>query len=290
MIEHIVLSGGAYLGLYEFGCLKYLSKQKFYNIKNIKSIYGTSIGAFIGAIVCMNLEWDTVCDYFIERPWHKSTSITPSMLFDIIPKKGLYDSEIITKALSPLFHLANIDMDITLKEFYKRTNIDLYLYTIPINHFDILSLSHHTHPDLEVMKAIHMSCALPYVFQPVEYNDELYIDGGLLNNYPILDCYERKDANKDNILSLKFDYKDSLDSLKKDANILEYGYFLYKKMIRNCKHRRETIEHDNEIIIPCDNINLNDGYQVLNNEVERKKYIEQGETFAKIFLKYKQQP
>ena len=29
MIEHIVISGGAYLGLYELGCLKYLHEKKY---------------------------------------------------------------------------------------------------------------------------------------------------------------------------------------------------------------------------------------------------------------------
>jgi predicted acylesterase/phospholipase RssA len=288
MINHIVLSGGAYLGLYELGCLKYLSQQKFYTIKNIKSIHGTSVGSFIGVILCLDIDWDIICEYFIDRPWHKTTTITPSMLFDIIPKKGLYDTDIINKALSPLFHSVNIDMNITLKEFYNITHIDLFLYTIPINTFDIISLSHYTHPDLSLMKSIQMSCALPFIFQPVEHENEFYIDGGLLNNYPLIDCLNRDDANVNNILSLKFEHKKTDDSIKKESNILEYGYFLYKKMIKKCKKSKTIIQNENEIIIPCDSTNLNDGFNIINDEIERKKYIEQGEIFAKIFLKYKE--
>ena len=30
-----------------------------------------------------------------------------------------------------------------------------------------------------------MSCCYPYFLTPIEFNDCLYIDGGVLNNYPI---------------------------------------------------------------------------------------------------------
>lgn len=287
MINHIVLSGGAYLGLYELGCLKYLSKSNFYSIQNIKSIHGTSIGGFIGAILCLQMDWDILCDYFIERPWYKTASITPTMLFDVIQKKGLYNSSVIYKAIEPLFKSCDIDVNITLAQLHEKTNIDLYLYTIPISSFKILSLSHYSHPDLPLMKAIQMTCALPYIFQPVEYNDEFYIDGGLLNNYPLNDCFSREDASKDNILSLKFDKKSVKNTFNKDANILEYGYFLYKQMLHVYKNKKQYVNIENEVVIHCNEMNFNDGYAAIMNQDERKKYIEQGEVFAKMFLTYK---
>lgn len=58
-------------------------------------------------------------------------------------------------------------------------------------------------------------------------------------------------------------------------------------MIKKCKKTNKEIHNENEIIIPCDSTNLNDGFKIINDEIERKKYIEQGEIFAKIFLKYK---
>ena len=39
--------------------------------------------------------------------------------------------------------------------------------------------------DLELVKAITMSSSLPIVFRPIEYDNTLYCDGGLLNSYPI---------------------------------------------------------------------------------------------------------
>ena len=58
-IKNLVLSGGAYKGFYTIGALKYLSKVDFYKIENIEKIYGTSVGSFISAVLCLKLNFDT---------------------------------------------------------------------------------------------------------------------------------------------------------------------------------------------------------------------------------------
>lgn len=287
-IEHIVLSGGAYLGLYELGCLKYLSDTKYYSIKDVKSIHGTSIGGLIGAVLCLKLDWETVIEYFIKRPWHKTVVITPSMLFDIMPKKGMFDTTIINKALMPLLKCCDFDETITLRELYEYSGIDLVLYTIPINHFNDVGLSHTTYPDLPLLKAVQMTCALPYVFQPVLHEGQYYIDGGLLNNYPVKNCLEQEDANRENILSLKLDTQNPTIELQEDANLLEYGYFLYKKLIQGNRNTQERCDIHNEVVLPCEEMNLSDGYQAFTDEDERIKYIEQGKVYAKMFVSYKE--
>ena len=49
-IEHIILSGGGPTGFITYGVLKHLSKENYWNLNKIKTIYGTSIGAFVGVI------------------------------------------------------------------------------------------------------------------------------------------------------------------------------------------------------------------------------------------------
>jgi NTE family protein len=38
---------------------------------------------------------------------------------------------------------------------------------------------------MSIYKAIQISSALPMYFKPIEYNNNLYIDGALSNNFPI---------------------------------------------------------------------------------------------------------
>ena len=89
MIKNIVLSGGAYLGLLQFGVLNSLRKNKFYSINNIEKIYGTSIGGFIGAMLCLKLDMDDLIENFTDRPWHNLLGLNPSILSDFYLKKEL---------------------------------------------------------------------------------------------------------------------------------------------------------------------------------------------------------
>ena len=48
-IKHIVLSGGGTFGISSYGLLKKLNELGRWRIEDIKSIYGTSVGAIIAA-------------------------------------------------------------------------------------------------------------------------------------------------------------------------------------------------------------------------------------------------
>ena len=41
---------------------------------------------------------------------------------------------------------------------------------------------------MEVIRALSMSIAIPFIFKPVLYNNTYYCDGGLKNNFPIINC------------------------------------------------------------------------------------------------------
>ena len=90
-IKHLILSGGGPIGLVEYGALKYLTKQNIISYNNIESIYAVSIGAILGLIYILNLEWLWVDDFIIKRPWKK--------LFKISYTKLLYEKGIINKSV-----------------------------------------------------------------------------------------------------------------------------------------------------------------------------------------------
>ena len=79
-IKHLVFSGGGPAGLLTYGAAKYLAQKGFWTLSDIKSIYGCSIGAYMGIIISLNYEWDWLDDYFIKRPWEKIVSINAMSL------------------------------------------------------------------------------------------------------------------------------------------------------------------------------------------------------------------
>ena len=95
-IKHIVLGGGGPGGYVLYGALKYLSKEKYWNIDDIKSIYCTSIGTLIGIFISLRYTWDDLDDYLIKRPWDKVINIKP-LDIDYGLKMFRYYNEVFSK-------------------------------------------------------------------------------------------------------------------------------------------------------------------------------------------------
>ena len=232
-IKHLVFSGGGPAGLINYGAAMYLEKNGVWNIKNIKSIYGCSIGAFIGVIISLGYEWEWVNDYFIKRPWEKVFTLTAQSFIDAYEQKGLLGEKIILDCLKPLLCAKDLIEETTLKDLYEFNNIDIHMYTTNINSdvIEKVDLSHTTHPDLTVIKAISMSASYPFGFKPICMDGACYIDGGLLNNYPLNDCLKQTNCKEDEVISFKNTWINTEDQkITEECSIIEYLVCLMKKM------------------------------------------------------------
>lgn len=296
-IQHIVLSGGAHLGLYTLGSLKYLSQNEFFSIDNIQTIRGTSMGGLIGAILTLKIDWDILSEYVIKRPWYKMIHLTPTMFLDVLQNKGLLGRSFFENVMRPLLQSKDLDVSISLQELYEYSGIELYMYSVCLDTYTLIELSHKTYPSMMLIDAIYMTCCLPYVFQPVWFEDSYYVDGGLINNYPLEFCLEDLERKLEDEITTKIDTDtilginfvnngEKMNKLSQDANIFEYGYFLYKNMVNSL--RKQSIKPDiyHELVIPYNDIDMKDGYEVLLNEEKRQQYIQQGEKYAQIFMSF----
>lgn len=283
MIKHIVLNGGAYLGLLELGALYTLQESKFYELINIETIYGTSIGGFIGALLCLKMNWNDILEYFIMRPWHKLFNIKPQMILDVIQSKGLLNKDIIKGSFENLLQSQDLSIHITLKEFYDFSQIELHLFTIQLNSFKLVDLSYKTHPDLELIDAIYMTCAIPYIFEPAYVNGEFYIDGGLMCSYPLEHCVNNnKELNE--ILAFRLKSTNKSNKITNESNIFEYAYYLHSMICKNEDDKEIIIPY--EVIIHCNELNIRDGYELLTQMEKREDLIEKGKEYGKLFLSY----
>ena len=80
-IKHLIIPSGGSAGFITYGALRQLAKKGVWNIKKIKSIYGSSIGAFIGAVILLDYKWEWLDDFFYKRPWSDVVKINPGGAF-----------------------------------------------------------------------------------------------------------------------------------------------------------------------------------------------------------------
>ena len=71
------------------------------------------------------------------------------------------------------------------------------LFSVKISSFEKIVFNHENSPSMPVKTAILMSCALPPIFKPIAYDNDFYLDGGMLCNYPINDCILKYPSKED---------------------------------------------------------------------------------------------
>lgn len=290
-IKHLVISGGGPLGLRYLGALEKLEKENFWKVDNIESIYGTSVGSMIGAFICLKYDWETLNKYIIERPWNDAFKMNAKQIVDSYYNKGLFDKKLVEIIFKPLLQGKNIEMNVTLKEFYDFSKIDFHIFTFELNNFETIELSHITHPNLSLLQALTMSSAFPGIFMPTIIDKKCYIDGGVMSNYPINQCL-RDNTNKDEILGIKISYDKDNNSFKnaeitEELSLLEY-VMCFTNNAMNFIRSTVKLEHiDNTI--EC---NMSENYsnfldffqQTITNQELRQQWIQMGEEDATKFL------
>jgi predicted acylesterase/phospholipase RssA len=250
-IEHLVFSGGGPAGLINYGAVKHLAKENVWTLANIKSIYGCSIGAYIGVIVSLGYEWEWLDDYFIKRPWEKVVALTAQTFWAAYEEKGLLGEKLLLESLKPLLCAKDLTEHCTLKDLYAFNNIDIHMFSTNINsvRLEKVDISHHTHPELTVIKALCMSTSYPIAFKPVCQDNACFIDGGLLNNYPLNDCLDQPGCLPDTVLAFKNIWlpksDGSSDKITAESSIIDYMCFLMKKMQREIctEQQQRTVKH-----------------------------------------------
>ena len=289
--KHLVIAGGGPSGLFTYGAAKYLAKENFWNIDDIETIYGTSIGAFIGAVIALKHEWDVLDDYIIKRPWEKLIELSPECLFKVWEEKGIFGDEFIREALKPLLEAQDLSLDITLKEFYDYSKIELHLFAVNINECPLkpVNISYKTFPELSLIKAIYISSAIPFIFKPVIINNACYVDGGILVNFPLELCLNETKCNENEILAFKNIWliNEDNNTITEKTTIFSYWIYILKILIKQSSIKIETSVPNTVNCIIEDVNGYEDWINILGSKESREKLIKKGENAGYLFKQYK---
>ena len=181
-MEHIVISSAGPNGLIQIGMIQHLMETSYFSLDTIQSIRGTSAGAILSVLICLKIPIQVIVDYITQRPLHKLFTVD---VLQLMKTNGIMESSCFRELLAPLFHYQNVSLDITMKELFELTSIELHLFTTALTRVEAVDINHETFPDLSVLTAIAMSSAVPILFPPIHYKDEYYVDGGLLTHCPL---------------------------------------------------------------------------------------------------------
>lgn len=176
MVKVLVLSAGGIKGISILGALKDLNLD----YSQIHTFIGTSVGCIINYLLILKYSPHDILQYSDLL----SYSINDMDIKNVFNNYGLLSFDRVYNLLQELT-LLKYDYIPSLSEFYEMTNKEFICTTYNLTKHETVYLSHHTHPDLNVLDSIKMTCNIPIVFEKIKYDDCLYIDGAVSDFFPI---------------------------------------------------------------------------------------------------------
>lgn len=155
----LVLSGGGVRGMAHIGVLRALEEHGI----TAAMVSGSSVGALVGALYANDIPVQDMLAFFKETPLFKYNFIT-------ILKPGLVDTE------------RYFDV---FKEYFPKNSFETLERKLHVVATNLQEGSEQFFNEGELIMPLLASAALPPVFGPVEINNCLYADGGIMNNFPI---------------------------------------------------------------------------------------------------------
>jgi predicted acylesterase/phospholipase RssA len=282
-IQHLVIPGGAIYGLSYYGSLRYLSQNNAFNIQNIKTIHSTSVGCIISTILALKFEWTEMDNYFINRPWQDVFKFSLCSLVKCFKNNGIFDITTIKEIFLPLFSAKDISIDITMKDFYELTGVELHFFTIDVSTFTLVDISYESFPEWTVIESVYASSCAPILFKPFQKNGSWYTDGGILANCPLKQLCESKIKPKFNeILSITTEDRNSTTKSYDKFNLLQYIFDLLSKIVSKIQPTFKRNKHtEYEVVITQSLIPVYDVFSIVNSPQQRIKLIEHGSKLAK---------
>ena len=315
-IKHLVISSGGPAGHMMYSILRTLNLKGVWDFKNIKSIYASSIGSYIAIILALQYDWSVMDDYLIKRPWEKifvSTSATNSdatehsssssssssssafsdaknkldYVFRLYNNHGLYGLKEFTETLRPALQGKDIPVNITFQEFYDRTGMEVHFMVTEMNKFQVVDFSYKTHPTQSLVEACYMSCCYPFGFTPIYRDGCCYIDGGIINDYPVNECFNDQKCNISEILGIKMLWERKPANLTEKSSVLQFVSTFFNQIKGNLFENRPTKAIPNEVVCVSKVFASQDWMNWVKDENYRRELVLRGETFANVFLSYR---
>ena len=176
-------------------------------------------------------------------------------------------------------------MTISLKEFYEYSKIELHLFAFEINQFQLVDISYKTHPDLSLLKAIHMTCALPVLMTPLCIGDQCFIDGGVICNYPLKYCLQDHAEEKE-ILGFRNHYEmlERNTVISEESTLLDFIMSFLFKLIFSISTDHLQPKISSEIICNTKCLSIEYLKNTLGSEDRRKELFQKGQEAGSQFI------
>lgn len=188
-IKNLAFKGGGVLGIAYAGAIKVLEERQV--LQNVEKVAGTSAGAITATLVSLGYNASDIKS-IVNGTSFKSFEDSKN-IFRIFTKYGLYAGDATLAWLKQQITQKkdkNLSANATFRDFHNAGCRDLYVFASDLNLRTLAEFSFRATPDVIVAEAVRASMSIPLFFKAWRFsnnnpNDHIYVDGGMIYNFPI---------------------------------------------------------------------------------------------------------
>ena len=196
MIKNICFRGAGVKGIAYSGAILELEKSGI--LKNIEKVAGTSAGSIAACLVALKFTAKEIFDITTACDFASFEDISFMSDIETLDKYGFYKGQKFLDWIGNIIFKRTNATYATFKHFKDAGYIDLYIFATNLNTNSLTEFSFETTPDVQVADAIRCSMSIPGFFEAYKLNNQIYVDGGVLYNYP-LTCFDKNGINEETL-------------------------------------------------------------------------------------------
>jgi NTE family protein len=196
--KNLVFEGGGVKGLAYAGTLKVLEEQGV--LEDIVRVGGSSAGGITAGMLALGMKPDDIEEEMDKTDFKRFMDDDWGVVRDtnrLLKEYGWHKGEAFKNWFRKIIRKNDLRDDITFAELKKKPNTrDLYMTGTNINYMYTKLFSHEHTPEMQIVDALRITMSFPFFFKAVSSKDDMggelkepknsvFIDGGLLRNYPI---------------------------------------------------------------------------------------------------------
>lgn len=176
-----LFGGGAIRGVSYIGAVKALEELGIIPDR----LAGSSVGSIFAALLAVGYNAEELKDIFIKVNFElfKDISIGLGPLFAI--SKGEVFLEWVRELIEKKYYGENYKKGVNPAVTFKDIEKNLVVITTNLSNFECKEFSKFDTPDYEIASAVRISCCMPGLMKPIEYNKTLLVDGDLQKSWPM---------------------------------------------------------------------------------------------------------
>lgn len=188
--HNLIFEGGGVKGVAYIGALEVLEEKGI--LPQIDRVGGTSAGAITALLLGLGYSTKGIRKIVMKMDFEQFLDDSGLMtnVFKLIRKFGINSGDGFMKWAQKAIKAKTGNPNATFRDLHMMADDkgfrDLYFIgtNMSTKYSEVFSYAHT--PDMRVAEAVRISMSIPYFFTAIKRpNQDLYVDGGLMNNYPI---------------------------------------------------------------------------------------------------------